>query len=546
MVNFMATRPNGPQRPGSRTQLPFGNPGRAGIRRSGTFPGFNQQDGRLRWRWIICTLVAAYILYCFATSQPLFAHDLPEYTGKYPVGTIDVEALVAQPRLIHDARLRKNGEPAFNLETVLFSLYYPATDAPSRRQLHDWVPKPVSVTAQGYARLAHISNFVTDALLTGALRALVGGVKIPAKVDVPLASIHPQRGSGAFQSSDFTDNEVPLVADEEPHGNAGGLPVIIFTHGMASSRTDYTHYCGELASRGYVVAAIEHRDGSAPGSMVMQKNQATQIIKHFGLADVVLDGEDKTMTKDDFKKTQLAFRQAEIEETVRVLRKINIGQGQSVYKSNPRGEGADLAQWKGRLDTQEMVMAGHSYGATGTLQALKPSPDSQRTLPFKGAVALDPGKGSGPLNSDIAVPVLIIHSNTWSKSRSVFYGRPHFSVVKDIALGLLEKGIEAWFMTSLGTSHPSVTDAPLLMPLLLSWTTGAKIDVKEGVREYVVATADFMRFLGDGERSGLLLEKAEFPEYDKGSGWEKEGQGWRHYWQIHVAPPLDSDASHRV
>lgn len=106
-----------------------------------------------------------------------------------------------------------------------------------------------------------------------------------------------------------------------------------------------------------------------------------------------MDGADQNRTDEDFdtpelKQAQLDFRQAEIEETVRVLRAINDGSGSSIFEMNPRKEGEDLARWEGRLDMTNVTMAGHSYGATGALQALKGAPCKER--PFHGGLILDP------------------------------------------------------------------------------------------------------------------------------------------------------------
>lgn len=74
------------------------------------------------------------------------------------------------------------------------------------------------------------------------------------------------------------------------------------------------------------------------------------------------------------KEAQIAFRHAEIVETVRVLREINNGKGADVFHSNPRNEGQDMPNWKGRLDMDQITLGGHSYGATGavSLEERKP------------------------------------------------------------------------------------------------------------------------------------------------------------------------------
>jgi platelet-activating factor acetylhydrolase len=463
------------------------------------------------------------------------------------VGAVDIEAPLSSPRTIDPARFKATSEKAFELQTVLFTLYYPTTYGNAGNQAHHkrhtWIPPPLSLRAEGYARAAHINNWFTNALFTLALRAVAGSITVPAKVDSALSD-HASRNAKFALSWNKRETFQEVLASE-----TSGHPVIIFSHGTVSSGTDYSHYAGELAARGYVVAMLEHRDGSGPGSVIKRKGEKDRRVLLFDQSEVeTADGSEVAI--EDFHKAQLNFRQAEIEEAVRVMKMINSGRGAEVYEQNTRGEGSDLANWAGRLNTDEMIVAGHSYGATGALQALRDGPNAKR--PFKGAIILDPGKSSGPLNTDISVPVLVVHSNSWSSHSSIFYGRAHFDTVKGLVEANNARGNPSWFMTSLGTSHPSVTDAPLLEPWLLRFTTGAAIDVYQGLRQYVHVAEDFLAFLADGEKRGLLAEKAEFPQYDPGSGlgmwkpghgddrkaWKEKGEwwDWRSYWQVHVSP----------
>ncbi|EQB55559.1 PAF-acetylhydrolase family member [Colletotrichum gloeosporioides Cg-14] len=464
---------------------------------------------RLAWGYIIWTLVGLYMLYCLIIRSPLLASKLPQYSGRYGVGAIDVEVPVRSPRQTSELAF-KDGKPAFELETVLFTLYYPATKGVrGRRPRHYWIPKPVSLTAEGYARAAHFNNFISRPIFTFALWAIAGSITIPAEVDVPLLPLEDKSGEK--------------------------FPVVVLSHGQASSRTDYTHYCGELASSGVVVAAVEHRDGSGPGSVVTTENRERRVMY---LNKKELRG-GKEMEDDDFKFEQLAFRQAEIEETIAVLRSLDAGRGGDVFEKNARKEGKDLEQWANRLNFSETVIAGHSFGATGALQVLRGATTDEN--PAVGGIILDPGKSSGRLNTDIDVPILVVHSDSWSKKVTVFFGRPHFDTVRDIVKDVLKRVGSSWFLTSMKTSHPSVTDAPLIGPLLLRWTTGATINVNEGLREYVRVSMEFLDFLRNGTRRGVLSEGATHEEYGQDTRTEEQKERIpkevMKYWEIHVAPP---------
>lgn len=244
------------------------------------------------------------------------------------------------------------------------------------------------------------------------------------------------------------------------------------------------------------------------------------------------------MDTGKFKEEQLAFRQAEIEEAIKVLQAVNDNKGSDIYHLNSRTEGTHLDGWAGHLDFDQLIIGGHSYGATGALQALKGATSQANRA--KGGIILDPGKSSGPFNHDINIPVMVIHSNSWSSKHSIFYGRPHFDTVKELVGEVLNRTKASWFMTSLGTSHPSVTDAPLIEPVLLDWTTGATIDVNEGVKQYVKVSLEFFDFLQFGNRSGVLAEDVTHRSYDEDVRDEKRkkemDQSIAQYWQIHVAP----------
>jgi platelet-activating factor acetylhydrolase len=234
---------------------------------------------------------------------------------------------------------------------------------------------------------------------------------------------------------------------------------------------------------------------------------------------------------------QRSFRQAEVEETVHILQSLNDGSGSEIHQKNSRNEGQYLSSFTNRLDFSNLVMGGHSFGATMVLQLLGDS-----AILAKAGLAFDPGKDSGPLNSDFTQPVLIPDSEEWSIQPKEFYGKQHFDVVKGIAQSALNRTGASWFMTQLGTAHISISDAPALVSSTLlnffdsgssNITLGNSVDV---LKQYVDVSLAFFDFLRNGTRSGVLSSGVTTPIFEVINPNATGVPGLFDGWEIHVAP----------
>jgi platelet-activating factor acetylhydrolase len=113
---------------------------------------------------------------------------------------------------------------------------------------------------------------------------------IPGVVDAPILSsaekviLEEGAGAGGF-------GRILHAAEQERQElkraeGLGTLPCVVFTHGMAGMSQSYSHYLGSIASHGYVVAAVEHRDGSGPGTIVHYPNGKEKKVWHMKLRDL--------------------------------------------------------------------------------------------------------------------------------------------------------------------------------------------------------------------------------------------------------------------
>lgn len=183
------------------------------------------------------------------------------------------------------------------------------------------------------------------------------------------------------------------------------FPLIMFSHGMGGSWTAYSSVCGEFASYGFVVCAVEHRDGNgarmfinhiAEGLGSRPERETTGGIEHqHGAEKRMYDVVDFISPKDDpndttsghcidkeLRQAQLEMRLAELEEAYSALATICARKGESVAAKNLCFNGAvggssygldglEWPPWKDRFYLTDVTMVGHSFGAATAVEVLR-------------------------------------------------------------------------------------------------------------------------------------------------------------------------------
>ena len=338
---------------------------------------------RARW-WlalpgsVVClALIAAGPVASWAFPVPVF----PEPSGRFPVGTAVLE-------WTDPDRPEAATPEAGDRRTVVVQLWYPARKSPAGAQ-----------RARYLGRTLDEARTVSDAL---ADHAGVPGFLLDG---LPRARTHSVPGA-------------PVA------GGGGRFPVVLFSPGLGGVRTQNTAWAEELASHGYVVAALDHPHDSA--------------------AVVLADGRT---VRTGVAATGDPDRDEELAAGWTAVRAADLGFVLTELGRLDRGEIAGPVA--GRLDTGRVAVAGHSLGGGAALRA------ARQDRRFDAVINLD-GFPHGFAPRPFHQPVLALTQDIGPETDPDYL--PRLAQVLDLSTA------PSYRLTLPGAAHLTFTDAPLYLP----------------------------------------------------------------------------------
>ncbi|MFE2280612.1 alpha/beta hydrolase family protein [Streptomyces sp. NPDC059454] len=405
-------------------------------------PLLRRRSGRSAWRarwWLAlpgsaaCVgLIATGPVAAWAFPVPAF----PEPSGDFAVGTRVVqwtdprrpESFTADP---HDRR------------TVVVQLWYPAQRSPSGTRRAPYL-----------GRTEHEARTVSDALAryAGLPGFLVDGV--------PRARTHS-------------------VFNAPVAGGGGRFPIVLFSPGAGGVRTQNTAWAEELASHGYVIAALDHPYDSAAVVLADGRTINTELTS--------TDDRDKG---DELAAGWTAVRAADLGFVLTRLEQLG------------RGEITDPLT--GHLDTDRVAVTGHSMGGAAALQA------ARQDRRFGAVIDLD-GYPHGPVSPSLQQPTLALTQAITPETDQRYLPR----LTKALKLNTAT----SYRLTIPDAAHLTFMDGPLYLPPVPSMV--GSLGRAESPRAVAVPTLAFLDATlrhKPGDLAGVLSAHGDLSVHRPGDG----------------------------
>ncbi|NP_990300.2 platelet-activating factor acetylhydrolase precursor [Gallus gallus] len=263
-------------------------------------------------------------------------------------------------------------------EGSFLRLYYPSCDDTDTEET-PWIPDK-----EYYQGLSDFLN-VYRALGERLFQYYVGSVTCPAK------------SNAAFKPGEK-------------------YPLLVFSHGLGAFRTIYSAICIEMASQGFLVAAVEHRDESASATYFCKKkadsepeeDQTSGVEKEWIYYRKLRAGEEERC----LRHKQVQQRAQECIKALNLILKISSGE----EVMNVLNSDFDWSHLKDSVDTSRIAVMGHSFGGATVIESLS------KEIRFRCGIALDAWMlpvGDDTYQSSVQQPLLFINSEKFQWAANI-------------------------------------------------------------------------------------------------------------------------------
>ncbi|GAA4607935.1 putative dienelactone hydrolase [Actinoplanes octamycinicus] len=236
------------------------------------------------------------------------------------------------------------------------------------------------------------------------------------EADIVAAAEAGYLGAPAFLLDGAVRSRSHAAFDAAPA--AGRFPVVLFSPGLGGVRTQNTAWAEDLASRGYVVAGVDHPYDSAAVVLADGSTVRTRVAASGNAAE----DDRRRAGWVDVRAADLSFVLTRLGELTGPL--------------------------AGRLDTGRVAATGHSVGGAAAMRAAGRDPRFTAVINLDGG----PDPDQGPLRQ----PVLALTHPIESKADTEYLA---------LLSGILERGAATSYrLTVRDSAHLSFTDAPLYLP----------------------------------------------------------------------------------
>lgn len=262
---------------------------------------------------------------------------------------------------------------------------------------------------------------------------------------------------------------------DAPLASAGSpFPVLIFSHGWGGTRTQSTFLMEELASHGYVIAAIDHPYGALvtvypDGKVVLQKEE-------------ILTHQSQDQINDQSAKELLSTWTGDVRFVLDQFETMNASSEGNLFANG--------------LDLERVGFFGHSTGGGNAVQSCWA--DNRCVAGLAMDAWLEP-VAEAVIEESVNQPFMFLWSEDWGSDENK-------AIFNDVYEGL---GGLGYSLTIAGTRHYDFSDLPLLSPL--SPWLGLKGPI-DGRRVMEIISAYSVAFFDEqlkGANSELLVSVSE-------------------------------------